>query len=327
MSAGRTIKRSIRWIKWTLIIMFVWSIAGLGFFNGAATPFYRVKQEYARVLTEVDGDRRIEERVGYHWRVNTIRPNNWIFHTKEYSKRVEFIYLDNERAPHEMQAADKIKFQGAGVWTYKIVDLHKFGIRMGEDAKAMLTAELNGIAKAKIQAHDVEYIVTRIDLVNDEVNLCDDIRDIEEKYGVDIISFRLTHATYPREMNEKTAEAKGIKIKAEATRDAAEDLAKAREKFGDADRYRLEQIIKGAGVTTEEGRQRAMDILERLNFQDMLRNRPPGENTYIFTERGSGPNVTLPPPGRKQPAAEEESRAPAYPAYRGEEDRDDHPMP
>jgi len=293
INKDKLIRRSIKWGAGIL----AWSMIGIGAWGGAGTPFYRVKQEYARVLTEIDGDRRIEADVGIHCRITSLSPSNWIVSTKEFSKRVEYIHLDKNPYPHEMQAADKIKFQGAGVWTYKITDLEKFGIKMGAKALEMLTVELNGIAKAKVQSHDVEYIVTKIDKINEEINQCIDIRALEEKYGVDIISFRLTHATYPKEMNEKTAEAKGIKIKAEAVKEAADSIASAKKTIADANRIQLEKLIEGSGVKTEEGRKKALDVVDRLNLYDVLKERPPGENTYIFSEGDNTPNLTLPSKG------------------------------
>ncbi|RMD58833.1 hypothetical protein D6821_02590, partial [Candidatus Parcubacteria bacterium] len=115
-----------------------------------------------------------------------------------------------------MQAADQIKFLGAGVWTYRVVDLEKFGIEMGDDALAMLTAELNGVAKPIIQSRSIEDIVTKLDQIQAAVMASPETKNIENRYGIEIISFKMTDASYPQEMNEKSAEAKGIRIRAQA---------------------------------------------------------------------------------------------------------------
>lgn len=288
-----SLKKFMSYAKWSAVIA-AWNLIGLGAFGGASTPFYRVKQEHARVLTHIDGSRTIDDKVGVHFRFNSINPTKWVFTTKEYSQRVEYLHLDNDPKPHTMQAADKLTFQGAGVWTYRVVDLEKYGIKMGNKAQEMLTEQLNGIAKAKIQSKNIEAIVTKIDTINQEIMNSKEIKELENKYGIDIQSFNLKHATYPKEMNEKAAEAKGIKIKAEAIKNAAEDLAKAKETLAAANKKYLQELIDGSGVQTEEGRKKALEILDHLNMYEMLEKRPAGENTYIFTPSGSAPNMTLP---------------------------------
>lgn len=273
-------------------LFLAYNLVGLGGLEGWGTPFYRVKQEYGIVATEIDGTRRADEKVGWHFRFKWL-PNNWVYDTKEFSKRVEFIYLDGKAFEHEMQAADFLKFQGRGVWTYKITDLEKFGVKMGDNALGMLKQELDGLAKPVIQSKGIEEIVTDMEEINKLVNASPRIKDIEKKYGIKILSFALTHATYPKEMNEKTVQAKGIKIIAEATKEAAVNRAEAWMTLGDADEYRLDKLTKGAGVESEEGRRQALETLGLLKLAEVLRVRE-GENTYIFMDNGQMPNLTLP---------------------------------
>lgn len=297
----------IRRMKWFWLIFALWNIWGIGAWSGWGTLFFRVKQEYACVFTRVNGERQIEDKVGIHFRFWSFSPGSWIFNTREVSQRMEFIYLDNNPEPHEMQAADKIKFQGAGVWTYKIVDLYKFGVQMGDKALEMLNAELNGIAKAIIQAHSIEEIVAKIEKINEKVNGCKDIVKIETKYGIKIDSFRLTHATYPKEMNEKTAEAKNVKIMAESVREAANDFAKAKERLAIANKFYLQKLIEGSGVNTEEGRKKALDVLKDINLYEMLEKRPAGGIIYVLPQSG-GPNLTLPSPPVQPPSVTKEDK-------------------
>jgi len=179
-----SLKKFMSYAKWSAVIA-AWNLIGLGAFGGASTPFYRVKQEHARVLTHIDGSRTIDDKVGVHFRFNSINPTKWVFTTKEYSQRVEYLHLDNDPKPHTMQAADKLTFQGAGVWTYRVVDLEKYGIKMGNKAQEMLTEQLNGIAKAKIQSKNIEAIVTKIDTINQEIMNSKEIKELENKEILD----------------------------------------------------------------------------------------------------------------------------------------------
>jgi hypothetical protein len=280
------------------ILLLLYNIIGIAATGGWGTPFYMVKEQYGRVLTKVNGVREVKTDAGIFPRITVLDPTKWIFNTKEYSMRVEYIYLDNDSKPHEMQAADKVKFYGAGVWTYKIIDLYKFGVRMGENALEMLTAELNGIAKAVIQSYPVETTVTNIDYINYQVNNCADVKKIEEKYGIKIDSFRLMHATYPQELNEGTAAAKKIQIVSEALKKAAPNIASSKETLAKADEYRLRQLIIGSGVTTEEGKQKALETLKDLTLYEMLEKRPAGETVYVIPY-GNAPTMTLPSAAQK----------------------------
>lgn len=281
-----------------IVVCLIWCIFSIAFFGCILTPFYRVKEFYGIVSTQFDGKRWADKSVGIHSRAKEWNPLKWVKSAEEYSLRTEYIYLDDNLNPHEMQAADKIKFQGAGVWTYRIENLEKFGIQMGDRALQMLTAELNGIAKEKIQAKDVEFIVTRIGDINREINECRDIKNIENKYGVTIESFRLTHATYPSEMNQGTADAKRIKIMAEAAKEAAKNIKEARVIRAEADKIQLEKLIEGSGVQSEEGRKKALETLRNLDFYEMLKERSSHETIYVVPH-GETPNLTLPDPTQK----------------------------
>ncbi|MBU4501217.1 MAG: SPFH domain-containing protein [Nanoarchaeota archaeon] len=276
----------------------VWTMISLGALGGAATPFYRVKQEHGVVLTHFDGSRTIDADVGVHSRITSINPTKWVFTTREESMRVEYIHLDNDPRPHTMQAADKLTFQGSGVWTYEVDDLNKYGIKMGNKALLMLTEELNGIARAKIQSHPIEEIVTNLDAINKEIIESNDIQEIEGKYGIDILSFRMKHATYPSEMNEKAAKAKGVKIEAEAFDYAAGKIASGKKKISAADRQVLEDYINGSGIQTEEGRMKALEVMRDKNLYDMLKDKQ-GDTVYVIPHGNGSPNMTLPGKGIK----------------------------
>lgn len=271
----------------------IWTVVSLGAFEGAGTPFYRVKEQYAVVLKHVGGPKTIDNKVGVHWRISSINPAKWVFQTKSESMRVEYIDLDNNPEPHTMQAADNLTFQGAGLWTYKIVDLKKYGINMRENALSMLTKELNGVAKDKIQSHPIEEIVTNLGVINKEIIKSNDVKDIEDKYGIDIISFRMNHATYPQEMNEKAAKAKGTRIEAEAFDYAAGKIASGKKKISSADNQVLVDYINGSGVQTEEGRIKALEVMRDKNLYDMLKDKQ-GDTVFVIPHGNGAPNMTLP---------------------------------
>ena len=158
----------------------------------------------------------------------------------------------------------------------------------------MLTAELNGIAKARIQTYEIEAIVTEIGKINNDVFSCASVQELQRRYGVEIKSFKITHARYPDEMNEKTAEAKGIMIKAEAIKRSGEDIRDYRISIAAGNEELLRRLIAGAGVRSEAGRIKALDVLKALGLYETLGSRPAGENTYVITG-GDAPSLTIPP--------------------------------
>lgn len=287
------------WLFKRLVLGYViWCFLSVFFFGCFFTPLYRVKEYYGAVITQIDGGRWTDKNVGIHSRINSWNPLKWAIGAESYSLRIEYIFLDNEPNPHEMQAADKIKFKGAGVWTYTIEDLEKFGIKMGENPVKNLTANLNGIAKAKIQSFDVEINVTKIDYINQQVEDCVDKKTLENEYGVKIKSFRMIHATYPDEMNQATADAKRIKIMAEASKTAATDLLTARSIRAEADKIQLIKLLEGSGVKSEEGRKKVLDTLRNLDFYEMLKERSSHETIYVIPH-GEVTHFTLPDSNQK----------------------------
>ncbi|MCK5043687.1 hypothetical protein KAR52_01630 [Candidatus Pacearchaeota archaeon] len=289
--------------KKTVVIgagILAWTLLSVGAFKGIGTPFYRIKQQYAAVITEVDGEKKVEERVGIHSRLKSFNPFDWVFSTKDFSMRMEYIsyppqennFQSNNVLEDTIQAADKITFPGSWVWTYRIQNLEKFGIEMGVDAKKMLEKELESVAKAVIQSRNIEDIVTQINEVNSLVYNCNDVNLIEKKYGVEIMSFKLTKARYPTEMNERTAKAKGMKIEAEAYRMASEDYAQGFRTRAEANEYTVERLIEGSGVSTERGREKALDTVALFRLYEMLKDRQGG--TIVLHPYGTVPNMTLP---------------------------------
>lgn len=304
---------SKKWlIKWTTISFLLLNIFCIGVW-GSGPLFYIVKQQYGRVITRYNGTREIRTDAGVYFKLWSSKPWKfwtWVWSTEEFSMRDEFIYLDNDPKPHEMQAFDQVKFYGAGAWMFRVVDLYKFGILMREKPLEMLTAQLNGIAKEKIQSNTVETNVTNMGYINSCVYESTSVKKLEDKYGVDISSFQMTHAAYPPELNEGTAAAKKIKIISEAVKDAAPNIASSKETLAKADEYRLKQLIAGSGVTTEEGRQKALDTLRDLTFFEMLKEKAVGDTIFAIPY-GSAPNITLPSPSakKKKPASEAETES------------------
>ncbi len=289
--------RALKNISWMIMFLFVWSIVGITWFEGKFTPLYRVKDYYGVVLTEFGGHKSVDETPGLGCK---LRFTTIITNVEEHSLRAEDIYLDNNPEPHYMQAKDDMNFLGAGVWMIKVVDLQTWGIKMGSNAMAKLMKNLDGVAKNVIQSNEVETIMSGLGAINQAVFDSPEKIKLEKEFGVEIISFRMTYANYPESLNEKMAEAKGIRIKGEAVEAAAGNLAEARKKLGLADQDRLGNLVTGSGVTTEAGRLKALDTLQQLGMQDMLGQRPPGENTIIFAPAGGNtPNLTIPSPPQK----------------------------
>ncbi len=293
----KTLVGLIIFVKWGLLIMAILSFVGIAFFDGAGTPFYRVKEKYGRVITQFDGTRYANTKVGIHYRFTSLNPKKWVFNTEECSLRSEFFNLDNDPTPHEMQAFDKIKFKGSGVFRYRKTDLYKFGVTMGkniQDAEEMLMKELNSMAKDVIQAHTVEENVTQMKTISKKVMNSEEKSRLESEYGIKIEAFKMTDATYPNEMNEKTAEAKLLKIMGKATKSAAEDFKEATKIRAEANEYHLQKLIAGSGVKTEEGRQKALETLRNLNLYDMLANRQQKGSIIVLPHGSNPPNLTLP---------------------------------
>lgn len=285
----------IKQVKNSIILLAIWSVISIAFWDGAGSPFYRVKEMYGMVVTQFDGERYANTEQGIYFRFASINPMKWVFSTEKCSMRSESLHLDDDPNPHAMQAADRIRFMGSGMFRYRKDDLYKFGVNMGKsikDAEAMLARELNSMAKSVIQNRTLKENITEIEETCRLVLESKDRKNLEEKYGIEIEAFKMTSATYPDELSIKAAEAKGLKIMGEAANKAAGDFKEAKTTRADADKYHLEQLILGSGVTTEEGRKKALDTVQNMDLYEMLRQQP---RSLMVIPHGSGaPNLTLP---------------------------------
>ena len=281
--------------KICLPVMIIWSFMGIALFDGVWSPCYRVRDMYGMVITQFDGERYANTEQGIYSRVTSINPFKWVFNIERCSMRSESFHLDNDPNPHALQAADKIRFMGSGMFRYRKVDLYKFGVTMGKsikNAEEMLATELNSLAKSVIQGRTLEENITEIEETCLLVFASKDKKKLEEKYGIVIEAFKMTSATYPDEMAGKAAEAKGLKIMGDAANKAADDFKQAKMTRADADKYHLQMLIEGSGVTTEEGRKKALETVRDMDLYEMLRQQP---RALMVIPHGSGaPNLTLP---------------------------------
>jgi regulator of protease activity HflC (stomatin/prohibitin superfamily) len=290
--------RLFKFVLWGVPLLALWSFLGIAAWDGAGTPFYRVKEKYSRVVTQFNGTKVVKDDPGIYFRFGSLDFRTWITSTQECSLRSRYIDIDDDPNPHEMQAADKIKFMGAVVCRYRVVDPYKYVITKGEgDVKyveKMLAKEVNAMTKTIIRAHNLEDNVSKTEMITKKIFDCQEKKDLENDYGIVIEAIKVTHAKYPQEMNEKAAEAKLLKIMGEATKFAADDFKTATEIKAGANQFHLGKLLEGSGVTTEEGRIKALETLGNLNLYDMLANRQQQGSIIVLPHGSNSPNLTLP---------------------------------
>lgn len=186
---------------------------------------YKVKTNYAVALETIGGERIIEKEVG--WKV---RAPFFTTYEKEISLMQKQLYLNGDITPHTVVSSDKISLLVSGLLTFRVTDPYKWAIDI-QDSENQLQRDYNGIVKDVIQSSTENQIIRQRDdlknaifqkLKTHSINTGKDVETmtLEQKYGIEIISFNITDAEYPKNLQEASQRKKELELIADGEKEA-----------------------------------------------------------------------------------------------------------
>ena len=216
----KTLRRSLA------VLLIGGILYGLAALVYATKTIYKVKMNYAVVLEKFGGKREAVTGVGWHVRLP--------FFTRieqEVSLMNQMLFLAGSIDPMRIISKENVALWTSAVLTYRIRDLRVWAIENLE-AMNILQGDYDGIVKDIFQAQPVDNLVSKREKIKEEIFAALKSRPIneggptlEEKFGIEIVSFVLKETRFGDKLVAATEEKKRRELIAEAENYAADQEA------------------------------------------------------------------------------------------------------
>ncbi len=304
------IKKIIRrTIALVLICGLVYGLAALIY---ATKTFYKVKKNYAVVLERFNGQREAITSVGWHLRLPYFTRIE-----QEVPLMNQRLYLGGRPEPMRIISKGNVALWTSGVLTYRIRDLKTWAIE-NLDPQTLLQGDYDGIVKDILQAHKINQLVSEREAIKEEIFRALKSRPInvggptlEQKYGIEIVSFVLKETRFGDKLVEASEEKKRRELIAEAENYAADQEASRIRKLYAAYLDGIKAIQQAIGRRDGSTDTAILQFLTQQKWATAYEKNQEGQRTVVIQNTGGGPlGLTLPPEQSGSMRAQEKANGP-----------------
>jgi regulator of protease activity HflC (stomatin/prohibitin superfamily) len=263
----------------------------------ATKTFFKVKKNYAVVLERFGGQREAVTDIGWHARL-------------PYFTRIEQeVPLMNQRLslggrlePMRIISRGNVALWTSGLLTYRIRDLKTWAIE-NLDPLSILQGDYDGIVKDILQAQQVDELVSDREMIKEEIFRALKSRPIneggptlEEKYGIEVVSFVLKETRFGDKLVEATEEKKRRELIAEAENYAADQEASRIRKLYAAYLSGIQSLQQALGRPDGSTDLPLLQFLTQQKWATAYEKNQGGQNTLVIQNTQGSPALTIPPP-------------------------------
>jgi len=276
----------------------------------ATRTIFKVKKNYAVVLEKLGGQRQAVTRVGWHVRLP--------FFTRieqEVALMNQVLYLSGHMEPMRIISKENVALWTSGVLTYRIRDLNRWAIE-NLNPQLLLQGDYDGIVKDILQAQEVNALVSDRESIKEDIFQALKSRPIneggptlEEKYGIEIVSFVLKETRFGDKLIEATEEKKRRQLIAEAENYAADQEASRIRKLYAAYLDGIQSLQKAVGRKDGATDTALLEFLTQQKWATAYEKNSAGQRTVVIQNTQGSPGLTLPAPETPRPASNEEKSA------------------
>ena len=271
----------------------------------ATKTIFKVKMNYAVVLEKLGGKRQAVTDIGWHVRLP--------FFTKieqEVTLMNQTLFLGGSNEPMRIISKENVALWTSALLTYRITDLKTWAI---ENLKPMilLQGDYDGIVKDIMQAEPVDKLISDRQQVKEKIfkalksqPINEGGPSLEEKYGIEIISFVLKETRFGDKLVEATEEKKRRELIAEAENYAADQEASRIRKLYAAYLEGISSLQKEIGKPDGSTDTSLLQFLVQQKWASAYEKNQTGQNTVVIQNTDKIPPITLPLP-EPAPVAEE----------------------
>jgi len=278
-----------------MIFIFVLAYGGIAMVYASKT-FYKVRHNYAFILETLNGERKAITRVGWHLRLP-------IFTRLELEVPLmnQKLLLGNNIEPQRIMSKGNIALWTSAMLTYRIQDLNRWGIE-NRNPLSLLQTDFDGIVKDVMQGEAINELIS--DRVRIKEQIYRTLKDrpineggltLEQKYGIEIISFVLRDTRYGEKLAEASEEKKRRELIAEAENYAADLEASRTRKLYAAYSDSIQQMRKSLGISSANDPS-LFDFLNQQKWATAYEKNQQGQNTFVLNNTATAVPVTLPSP-------------------------------
>lgn len=261
----------------------------------ATKTIFKVKMNYAVVLEKLGGKRQAVTDIGWHVRLP--------FFTKieqEVTLMNQTLFLGGSNEPMRIISQENVALWTSALLTYRITDLKTWAI---ENLKPMilLQGDYDGIVKDIMQAEPVDKLISDRQQVKEKIfkalksqPINEGGPSLEEKYGIEIISFVLKETRFGDKLVEATEEKKRRELIAEAENYAADQEASRIRKLYAAYLEGISSLQKEIGRQDGSTDTSLLQFLVQQKWASAYEKNQTGQNTVVIQNTEKIPAITLP---------------------------------
>ena len=261
----------------------------------ATKTIFKVKMNYAVVLEKLGGKRQAVTDIGWHVRLP--------FFTKieqEVTLMNQTLFLGGSNEPMRIISQENVALWTSALLTYRITDLKVWAI---ENLKPMilLQGDYDGIVKDIMQAEPVDKLISDRQQVKERIfkalksqPINEGGPSLEEKYGIEIISFVLKETRFGDKLVEATEEKKRRELIAEAENYAADQEASRIRKLYAAYLEGISSLQKEIGRQDGSTDTSLLQFLVQQKWASAYEKNQTGQNTVVIQNTEKIPAITLP---------------------------------
>ena len=290
-----------RFIALIALVCLVYAAVALVY---ATKTIYKVKRNYAVVLERFGGNRETVTAVGWHVRLP--------FFTRieqEVALMNQRLFLGGQAEPMRIISKGNIALWTSAVLTYRIHDLRTWAIENLEPMH-LLQADYDGIVKDVLQSQPVDELVSDRGNVKDKIFEALKSRAInvggptlEQKYGIEVVSFVLRETRFGDKLVEATEEKKRRELIAEAENYAADQEASRIRKLYAAYVDGIQALQKSVGRSDGATDTAIFQFLAQQHWATAYEKNQEGQHTVVIQNTQGAPVISLPTPPPKQEKA------------------------
>lgn len=263
----------------------------------ATKTIFKVKMNYAVVLERLGGARQAVTAVGWHARLP-------FFTRIEQEVPLMNQTLDLGGSPEPMRIISKgnVALWTSGVLTYRIRDLNTWAIENLRPLE-LLQGDYDGIAKDILQSQQVDQLISDRETIKELIYTALKSRPInlngptiEQKYGVEVVSFVLKETRFGDNLVEASEEKKRRELIAEGENYAADQEASRIRKLYSAYLESIKSLQSALGRKDGFSDTALLDFLTQQKWATAYEKQTQGQSTVVIQNtQGNTPAITLPP--------------------------------
>jgi regulator of protease activity HflC (stomatin/prohibitin superfamily) len=276
----------------SLVVIIAYSIiAGIY----ATKTIFKVKMNHAVVLEKLGGKRQPVTEIGWHARLPLFTRIE-----QEVTLMNQTMYLGGSPEPMRIISQENVALWTSALLTYRINDLRIWAIENLEPL-ALLQGDYDGIVKDLLQAEPVNTLISDRQQVKERIFKAIKAQPIneggptlEEKYGIEIVSFVLRETRFGDKLVEASEEKKRRELIAEAENYAADQEASRIKKLYAAYLEGIRSLQQEVGRSDGSTDTSLLQFLVQQKWASAYEKNQTGQNTVVIQNTEKVPPVTLP---------------------------------